>query len=48
MVVADRFGVPRAGAALDQVRAAVEAWPDLAREAGVPVASQVARDFRLI
>ncbi len=50
LVVADRFGVPRAGAVLDQVKAAVGTWPDLAREAGVPEAKarQVAQDFRLV
>ena len=33
MVVADRFSVPRAAAALNQVQAAVAAWPEIAREA---------------
>ena len=35
LLVADRFGVGTAGRVLEQVSAAVAAWPDFAREAGV-------------
>ncbi|MDB6094338.1 MAG: HipA domain protein [Verrucomicrobia bacterium] len=48
LAVADRFLVPRAKAILEQVNAAVAAWPTYAAEADVPHDKlvQIARDFR--
>lgn len=48
LAVADRFSVPHAAAALDQVKAPVAAWPDFARESGLTEskAVQVQTDFR--
>jgi len=47
--VADRFSVPRTTAALDDIKDALAAWSDFAREAGVPdsKAKQVQSDFQL-
>ena len=36
MAVADRFQVPRAKAVLKEVTEAVAAWPEFAKQAGVP------------
>lgn len=48
LTVADRFGVPRAKLALDEVKAALARWPEFAHEAGVPSDKerQIAADFR--
>lgn len=48
LTVADRFSIPRADAALADVRTAVDYWPGAAAEAGLAEdkARQVARDFR--
>jgi serine/threonine-protein kinase HipA len=47
---ADRFGVSRPAAPLNEVRAALEIWPGFAREAGLTnsVSDRVAADFRLL
>ena len=46
--VADRFSIPRANAALADVKAAIQQWPDIAKEAGVPEAkaNEVQKDLR--
>lgn len=36
LAVSDAVGLPRPGAVIDEVAAAVARWPDFAREAGVP------------
>ena len=48
LVVADRFSIPRANAALLAVKSAISEWADIAKEAGVPdpKAQQVQSDFR--
>jgi serine/threonine-protein kinase HipA len=44
---ADRFSVPKRKESLADVRAALESWPEFAKEAGLreSVAKQVAKDF---
>lgn len=48
--VADRFIVPNAARALDEVKAALGSWPQFADEAGVshPRMHEVAKDFRAV
>lgn len=50
LAVADRFSIPRAKAALLAVKEAVDAWPEIAKEAEVPEGKvrQVQSDFRLV
>ena len=47
---ADRFGVARADDLLKEVQAAIESWPEFAREAGLSASAsaRVAADFRLL
>ena len=47
---ADRFGVSRADDLLKEVQAAIESWPEFAREAGLSASAsaRVAADFRLL
>jgi serine/threonine-protein kinase HipA len=48
LIIAERFSIPRANAALAEVKAAILQWPEAAKEAGVPEAKakQVQSDFR--
>jgi len=50
MAVADRFSVPNAARALTDVAAALDAWPEMAGEAGLAGATvkKVAGDFRKV
>ena len=50
LAVADRFGVPGAKAILGETAAALEHWPEFARQAGIPQdkVSVIAADFRRV
>jgi len=48
LAIADRFAIPHARRALDEIKLALARWPEFAREAGVPAEkrNQIAADFR--
>jgi serine/threonine-protein kinase HipA len=50
MLEADRFGVSRPGDLLEDVRTALESWPEFSKDAGLSdsVSGRVATDFRLL